>query len=62
MRGMRTVRSAVPAGCRRCERLGHIRTAELQNSRIFRRRTERQTAFPHQFHHERITRMRLLEP
>lgn len=62
MCGMRTMRSSVPARRRRSERLGYVRTAELQDCRIFRCRAERQAALPYQFHYERIAGVRLLEP
>lgn len=42
--------------------LGYVRTAELQDCRIFRCRAERQAALPYQFHYERIAGVRLLEP
>lgn len=58
---MRTMRSSVPARRRRSERLGYVRTAELQDCRIFRCRAERQAALPYQFHYERIAGVRLLE-
>lgn len=61
MCGMRTMRSSVPARRRRSERLGYVRTAELQDCRIFRCRAERQAALPYQFHYERIAGVRLLE-
>ena len=62
MRRLRTVRSPLPA--RRCRdgSRRYFRAPELQDCGICPRCRYGQAPFPHQLHHERISRMRLLEP
>ena len=62
MRRLRTVRSPLPA--RRCRdgSRRYLRAPELQDCGICPRCRYGQAPFPHQLHHERISRMRLLEP
>lgn len=59
---LRTVRSPLPA--RRCRdgSRRYLRAPELQDCGICPRCRYGQAPFPHQLHHERISRMRLLEP
>lgn len=61
-RRLRTVRSPLPA--RRCRdgSRRYLRAPELQDCGICPRCRYGQAPFPHQLHHERISRMRLLEP
>lgn len=61
-RRLRTVRSPLPA--RRCRdgSRRYFRAPELQDCGICPRCRYGQAPFPHQLHHERISRMRLLEP
>ena len=62
MRRLRTVRRPLPA--RRCRdgSRRYLRAPELQDCGICPRCRYGQAPFPHQLHHERISRMRLLEP
>lgn len=62
IRRLRTVRSPLPA--RRCRdgSRRYLRAPELQDCGICPRCRYGQAPFPHQLHHERISRMRLLEP
>ena len=62
VRRVRTMRCPVPIRGRCAGFVEHVGNLELQNCRIYGSRTERETPFPRKFHHERIARMRLLEP